>query len=64
MYRRAFVSIPGMTKTGADNPTYLKNGTADTATLAFGGLLIFSGLAKVVTGLYHMSFGTHVLEIE
>lgn len=53
-----------MTKTGADNPTYLKNGTADTATLAFGGLLIFSGLAKVVTGLYHMSFGTHVLEVE
>lgn len=58
------MSVRGLAETGADNPTYLKNGTADTATFAFGGLLIFSGLAKVGTGLYHMSFGTHVLEIE
>ncbi|CAN0056787.1 unnamed protein product [Ectocarpus sp. 12 AP-2014] len=49
---------------GADNPTYLKNGAGDTATFAFGGLLVFAGLAKVVTGLYHMSFGTDILEIE
>eukprot|EP00903_Cladosiphon_okamuranus_P013928 g12955.t1 len=49
---------------GADNPTYLKNGTADTATFAFGGILVFAGLFEVTSGLYHMSYGTNILEIE
>lgn len=54
----------GVWNAGADNPTYLKNGAGDTASFAFGGLLVFMGLAKVSTGLYHMSFGTDILEIE
>lgn len=54
----------GLCQLGADNPTYLKNGMSDRVTLAVGGVLVFTGLTKVITGLYHMSFGTHVLEIE
>lgn len=51
-------------KPGADNPTYLKKGSTDMITNAIGGFLVFVGFGKVCTGLYHMSFGTNILEIE
>lgn len=49
---------------GADNPTYLKRGAADYAVNAVGGLLALSGLYRIGNGLYHMSFGTDVLDIQ
>mmetsp|Transcript_26836 Transcript_26836/g.35249 ORF Transcript_26836/g.35249 Transcript_26836/m.35249 type:complete len:100 (+) Transcript_26836:74-373(+) len=42
---------------GADNPTYLKQGTKDSVTNSIGGLIVFMGMSCAVSGLYSMSYG-------
>jgi len=47
---------------GAENPTYLKQGSADIAMNAFGGALVFFGLGQVTYGFYNLANGTNQLD--
>lgn len=49
---------------GAENPTYTKKGSTDYAINIVGGIIVTTGLIKFGVGLYNMSFGTNVLDIE
>lgn len=56
--------FPSIILAGADNPTYLKGGTEDYIANIIAGVLISTGVYKISNGLYNMSFGINVLEIQ
>jgi hypothetical protein len=46
---------------GADDPTYLKNGSSDKMVATAGGVLFFFSVTSVLGGIWNMAHGTNKL---